>query len=122
MIWMMTVIFGIGMPLVLYSVNLRTSVTSESIRVTYAPAFSRTIHISGIRNCEAVEYRPFRDYGGWGTRWSARNGWVYSAAGNQGVRLTLNNGKQILIGSHDHEQLAYAIQSAMRNSRSGLKR
>ena len=30
MIWMMTVIFGIGMPLVLYSVNLRTSVTSES--------------------------------------------------------------------------------------------
>lgn len=68
----------------------------------------RTIPWREVRGVELRTYRPIRDFGGWGVRWGAR-GIVYHARGNRGVRLTLESGERVLIGSARAEELARAI-------------
>jgi len=68
----------------------------------------RTISWDQVHIVEERTYRPIRDFGGWGVRWSAR-GIVYHARGNQGVRLTLESGERVLVGSQRMGELAQAI-------------
>jgi hypothetical protein len=68
----------------------------------------RTIPWEEIRSAEPRIYRPIRDFGGWGVRWAAR-GIVYHARGKQGVRLVLESGERVLIGSQHADDLARAI-------------
>jgi hypothetical protein len=39
--------------------------------------------------------------------------WVYSAGGSHGVQLWLNDGRQLRLGSDDHERLKSAIESRL---------
>jgi hypothetical protein len=75
----------------------------------------RTIPWDQIRSVEPRTYRPIRDFGGWGVRWSAR-GIVYHARGKRGVRLVLASGERILVGSQRPEVLGRAIAE-----RAGIK-
>ncbi len=68
----------------------------------------RTIPWDQIRTIETRTYRPILDFGGWGVRWAAR-GIVYHAHGKQGVRLVLESGERVLVGSAHSEDLAKAI-------------
>ncbi len=52
----------------------------------------------------AVEKCKVTGVGGSGVKFS-REGWVYSAGGADGVRITLRNGKTFRIGSNDHDRL-----------------
>jgi hypothetical protein len=68
----------------------------------------RTIRWDQIRSVETRTYRPIKDFGGWGVRWTAR-GIVYHARGNRGARLVLASGERVLIGSQRADDLAHAI-------------
>ena len=59
----------------------------------------------------AREYKPLREYGGWGIRCSLKRGKAYNVSGNKGVQLVFKNGKQLLIGSQKAEALEEAIRS-----------
>ena len=74
----------------------------------------RTIDLAAVVRCEAVTYRPIREYGGWGIRrtWSG-DGWAYNVSGNRGVRIDYADGTHLLIGSQRPEELAQAIQSLL---------
>jgi hypothetical protein len=105
-------VFGIGFPALFYSIRLVTEVRSDGVHVRFAPLhrsfqfFSRDT----ITKCEAVTYRPLRDYGGYGIRYNAQ-GKAYNVSGNRGVRLSLEEGKAVMIGSQKSEQLASAVRS-----------
>lgn len=116
MVWLMWALAGVAIPVLLFRVRMTVRVTGQGLRVTYFPLFARTIRFDAIKSCEAVTYRPGADYGGWGIRWSARLGMVYSVGGNQGVRLELAGGKFLLVGSLRASELANTLRAYLRRS------
>ena len=112
-IWIIWVLFGLGMPWLFYSLKLVTQVRSDGLVIRFQPFRSRTIRFSDIKSFYVRQYRPLREYGGWGIRWSAKNGRAYNVSGNMGVQLEMVDGKRILIGSLVPERLAEALGNAM---------
>jgi hypothetical protein len=109
-------IVGIGVPIAIVALflflKLQTEVRPNGIYVRYFPFH---IHFKRFRpedlsECYARQYRPIWEYGGWGIRYSLRNGKAYNVSGNQGVQLVFKNGKKLLIGSQKPEQLEAAIR------------
>ncbi len=105
------VVFGLALPTLFYAMNLTTEVRSDGLYYRLSPfhwSFQR-IGASDIRNYESVLYRPLRNYGGWGIRYGP-SGKAYNVSGNRGVRVELMDGRRILIGSQEPEQLAAALR------------
>ena len=95
--------FIVVFPLWIFLIRLDTQVLSDGIFLRF-----RYLHIkwillpfSEISKAESITYNPLRDYGGWGIRYGPK-GKAYNVHGNNGVLLTLIDGKKILIGSQDH--------------------
>ena len=106
----LALIFGIGLPLLMYTIGLDTHVRESGIFIRFWP-FHRKWVVFGfdsMQKAEAITYSPLRDYGGWGIRYG-RKGKAYNVSGNKGVLLTLRDGKNVLIGSKNHEVLCSAI-------------
>lgn len=91
--------------------RLDVEVYTDRVRVRWFPLADRTIVLSHVVGVEAVEYRPIREYGGWGIRGSKRRR-AYSMSGNRGVLLSLYDGSTVLIGTDEADRLAGAIRAA----------
>lgn len=107
-------LFGIALPLMLWTCVLITEVRSDALYVRYVPFHlrPRRFDYGDILSATAVRYSPLLDYGGWGIRFS-RGGMAYNATGNLGVRLEFAGGRHLLIGSRFPNELATAITQAM---------
>jgi len=108
-VWLILVLIGIGVPWLMYSLRLITRVESSRLVIRFRPLLTREILLQDIANCEARTYRPIREYGGWGIRFSMKHGRAYNVSGNRGVQLTLTDGKKVLIGSQRADELAAII-------------
>lgn len=106
------VISGIVLPLVLVLLRLETRVTERELIVRWWPVWGRRIPLDRIEGHRTVRYRPFRDYGGFGLRFSPRFGWAWNASGDQGVRLTLADGRPVLVGSRRPDDLDAVLVGA----------
>ncbi len=115
----LAVLVGIGVPIVIMAMflllKLQTEVRPDGLYVRYFPFH---IHFKrfgpeGLNEYYARQYKPILEYGGWGIRYSLRNGKVYNVSGNKGVQLVLSSGKKLLIGSQKAEELETAIRSIM---------
>lgn len=113
MLWVIWALFGVGMPWLFYSLRLETQVKADGLSIRFYPFRSRAIYFKDIKSYVVREYRPLREYGGWGIRWSRKNGMAYNVSGNKGVQLELVDGKRILIGSQKAEELAGALRQGM---------
>lgn len=107
--------------LLMYHSKLVTEVRGDGIYIRYVPFHRsyRCFPFSQIQSWEPRTYSPIREYGGWGIRWGRGGGvdnLAYNVSGNQGVQLVLKNGRRILIGSQKPQELAMAIESAVRTS------
>ncbi len=109
-VWVMLVLFGVGLPLLILLAKLVVTVDRQHVRMRWIPLAWRTIRVADIKSAEARTYRPIREYGGWGIRWSTKNGVAWNAVGNRGVQLELRAGKRLLIGSQRPEELEAAIR------------
>jgi hypothetical protein len=107
-------LFGIVGPLALaLSLRLTTTVTSDTLIIRYRPFVRRRIALAEIASAEATTYRPLLEYGGWGVRLGF-DGWCYNVRGNEGVRVTLKDGRSIMIGSGRASELARALGAPSR--------
>ena len=97
-----------GFTLLFYKLKLITGVSPDGIHIRFFPLTRRIISFDSITSCKARTYRPIREYGGWGIRFS-RKGNAYNVSGNRGVQLEFKQGKPLLIGSQKAEELAHAI-------------
>ncbi len=79
-------------------------------RVLCFPFKKEAIPFSEIAKCDARQYSPIKEYGGWGIRYGTK-GMAYNVSGDRGVQLELTNGKRLLIGSQRSEELAKTIIS-----------
>lgn len=115
------VIAGIGVPILIavlfFSLKLETEVRSDGLYVRYIPMHIhfRRFTPDDLSECYARQYKPIREYGGWGIRCGLfGRGRAYNVSGNKGVQLVFNNGKKLLIGSQRAEELEQAIRSIIR--------
>lgn len=112
MVWVLFVLFGIGLPALFHYMQLIVEVDTERVRIRYIPFIDRTIPLTTIIKCEAKTYEPIRDFGGWGIRGLTKRRRAYNVSGNEGVELTLRDESQVMIGSQRAEILAAAIDKA----------
>lgn len=102
---------ALGMALAFNLLCQKTVVTERELTVTFGallPLYRRQIGLQEVVSAEAVAYSPLADYGGWGIRGWGQNT-ALNARGNRGVRLTLRDGRRVLIGSQQPEKLAEAL-------------
>lgn len=112
------VILLVGL-LYLFLGGLTVVVYPDRIRVGLGRGWplGTAIALADIDTLESGEYRPLRDFGGWGLRGS-RDRRVWSARGNRAVRLTLSGGRVVYLGSDDPGKLENGIRRAMAVRRS----
>lgn len=110
--WLILIFVGIGLPGLIYAVRMTTTVNRDKLTIRYWPIVTRIIPVAQLSSCEAREYRPIREYGGWGIRWAGKRGMAYSMYGKQGVQLELQNGSRLLIGSQRAAELEKALRRA----------
>ena len=115
------ILVGVGVPIAVaalfVSMRFETKVRSDGLYVRYYPfhIHFRKFSADDLSECYARQYKPIREYGGWGIRCSFRNGKAYNVSGNKGVQLVLSSGKKLLIGSQKADELETAIRSIMEN-------
>jgi len=110
----LAILFGIGLPLFMYTTNLTTEIRSDGLYFRFFPFHLsfRRIGAQEIKKFEACTYSPIKDYGGWGIRYG-RKGKAYNISGNRGVQFKLSSGKHLLIGSRRPEELAEILASIL---------
>lgn len=113
--WVRWLAFGVAIPWAVYSAKLTTEVKENQLRVEFTSSLIQVAHLMSLdelKTHEVVSYRSFKDFGGWGLRWNPWKGWSYNVSGNEGVRVELENGTQLVIGSQRAPELDDAIRSA----------
>lgn len=99
---------GVGLPVLFLLLGLEVEVSPNAVIIRFTPLFTRVIEKREITYVEALTYQPLRQFGGWGIRgWGGRV--AYNVRGNQGVELTLYDGRRVLIGTQRAAELAAAI-------------
>ena len=107
------ILFSLALALFLSRLRLITSVRSDGVHLNFVYMKKKFIPFSDIERCEAVEYHPIRDFGGWGIRYGGKHGWAYNVKGNRGVSLHLSGGARFLVGSQRDAELAEAISGRL---------
>jgi len=108
-IYILTALFGIGLPLFIFGYRMETTVTADFILVKMTLLGKKLIRLEDVEKCYYRQYRPIMEYGGWGWRWSPKMGTAYNVTGTEGVQLELKGGRKILIGSRQARKLADKI-------------
>ena len=99
--------------LLFQTAKMKTRVGDTGVAIDTLYVVKRRIGFDEIESAEATEYRPLRDYGGWGLRISGK-GKAYNMRGDRGVQLVLKNGGRVLIGSQRDQELEAAIRAGLR--------
>lgn len=97
-----------------YSLRLKTEVRADGIYLKMWPLHRsfRRIPWSEIEHYEAKQYKPLREFGGWGIRW-APGKIAYNVRGNRGVWIERTNERGVLVGSQHPEEFVKAIDEAV---------
>ncbi len=106
---------GVGLPALLVVTRLVVEVHADRVVIRYRPFTTRTIELASVTAVDSVTYRPLREYGGWGIKGWSRRKVAYNVRGDRGVRLTLSDGRTVLLGSQQPEALAAAVRRARSN-------
>lgn len=114
-LWIIFIIFGVTIPLVIYSIKLVVEVRIDRLLISFYPLLFRNVYYRHVDSIEVITYDPHFDYGGWGVKWMPGKGWAYTTNGLRGVLITLRDGKRILIGSRSPEKLFEALRDRIRH-------
>jgi hypothetical protein len=66
------------------------------------------LELKNIQSAETVNFRPIRDFGGWGIR-MGNKGWAYFLSGTEGVQIITTNQREYIIGSDIPDRLAKVV-------------
>lgn len=110
------ILFGLGLPLLLYYTHLKVYITQEGLYYRFFPFHFKEYCIKKeeIEKVEALTYSPLKEYGGWGIRYGFK-GKAYNVSGNLGVKIHLKNDSNILFGSQNHKQMEKVLRTTITN-------
>jgi len=96
------VLLMIGLTLLFYKMKLVVEIRNDGLYYRYPPLINKfkMISIEEIEQIEVRQYKPIKEYGGWGIKTGAKKyGKAYNVKGNIGLQLHLKNGNKILFGT-----------------------
>lgn len=95
--------------------RLETEVRGDAIHYRFIPFHLSTqrIPLNRLKSYRSTKYNPILEYGGWGIRYGFKGGKAYNVSGNRGVKLELDNGPGMMMGSRRPEEMAQAIREAL---------
>jgi hypothetical protein len=109
-VWLLWAVFGVGFPVWMWTLGVRTGVDGSGVHVRWiAFPLRRDFPFADIARHEAVTYQPIREFGGWGWRRGRQGRVAHTVRGVEGVELELRDGRRVLIGSQRPQELAAAI-------------
>lgn len=101
--------------LLFLNLKLKTRIDEKGIQYQYKPLhFSyRLITWESISKCYVRKYNAIYEYGGWGIRFNFRKkkGKAFITKGNIGLQIELKNGRKILIGTQNKEELQRVLNT-----------
>ena len=98
------------------SAKLTTEIWSDGIRYKFPPLVPkiRFIPVSEIVSVNVEKYRPIIEFGGWGwRRRMLRRKTAYNVSGKIGIRVMKQDGRMILFGTHQEEEMKRAVKRMM---------
>ncbi|WP_247235674.1 hypothetical protein [Telluribacter sp. SYSU D00476] len=96
--------------------KLETQMNTEGISYRFAPlSKTHTIEWDEVEKAYVREFKPLREYGGWGIRYSFSRGKAYFMKGNKGIQLELKNGKKVLLGTQNPAEAGQLLQHLEEN-------
>ena len=109
------VLIGLAIPFLFYLFELRLKANKDGLHYQFFPFHLKfhTIKMDEIESFKAMEYSPLKEYGGWGIKYGFK-GKAYNVSGNQGVKIFLKNGTNIMFGSQKHLELAKALKQVQK--------
>ena len=103
---------GLVIEVVLNGLTVHLTSDQLTLHLGRVPVIRKRIPLARIQSVEAIDYRPLREFGGWGVRgFGKRQAWT--ARGNRAVRLTLDDAREIYVGSDDPRPLAERVRTAI---------
>ncbi len=115
------IIFAVIFPLLFGRLLIVINDNTLSISFGYLGILKKEIPLSEIREARVVEYKPLRQFGGWGIRsgkFEGKRTACYSMKGNRGLLLSLTHEirtcllktNQVIIGCNFPEKLKESIE------------
>lgn len=105
-----------GILVLFWRTKLVTVVNKDGISLRFPPFFSRErkFEADSIAEYYIRQYKPIREYGGWGIRLGLTGyGRAYNVKGKTGLQLVFKNGKGLLIGTQRSAALMRAMNKMM---------
>ncbi len=110
------IVFMVLLVLFFRYLTLETNADPQGIKVQFKPFHrnQQSFLWKDIASAELITYKPLLHYGGWGIRYGLY-GKAYSVAGDQGIMITLKNGKKVLIGTQKGIEFQDYINSIVKS-------
>ncbi|MBD78998.1 MAG: hypothetical protein CL840_08775 [Crocinitomicaceae bacterium] len=91
--------------------KMKTRINDKGIAIRFYPFHSKFVlyHWKDIVSVEVRQYKPLKEFGGWGVRIGFKNARAFSTRGNRGIQMKLKNGQIRLIGTQKEEEVAQII-------------
>ncbi|MCF8429207.1 MAG: hypothetical protein K9G64_03670 [Bacteroidia bacterium] len=107
------IIIIVFIDLLLVFIQLKTKIYEKGISYQLFPFHlkEKMVLWDEIAEVNIRKYSPIWEYGGWGYRYSFKNGKAFNISGNMGLQLVLKNGKKILIGTNKPEELSVFLET-----------
>jgi hypothetical protein len=116
-----SVVMVLAFLLIFLRMKLITLITDEGIHIHYPPVMTKGRFISKkeIERFEIRDYKPRREFGGYGIKTRGRllrrrrTGIAYTAFGYTGIQLYLSGDRKILIGTQRASAVEHALNTLM---------
>ena len=84
-----------------FVMRLQTKIDSEGIHVRFFPfKFNYGLYKwDEIENVSVRSYEPMSEFGGWGIRYSFKNGKALTVSGDIGIQIETKKGRKVLVGT-----------------------
>ena len=95
----------------LLSGSLKTFINKEGIYIQFAPFHFRYKFYdwNEVDSVRVEQYKPIREFGGWGIRKGKKGVIAYTVSGKTGLVLLFKDGKKVVIGTRLPDYLSKAL-------------
>ena len=111
-VWLLWLFIGLGLPFLFSYLRLLLEVTADHLVIRFRPLHKRIIPLAEVQEFQVRTYSAVKEYGGWGIKGWSQQKVAYNVSGNEGVELTLRDGRRVMLGSQRAPELAQAIEMA----------
>ena len=93
--------------------KLQTRINEKGVCIKFFPFHFSYVFYSweDIEKIEVREYKPLREFGGWGIRFGSRGAKAFNTRGKVGIDILLKDGRKRLIGTQKGEDALAAINA-----------